>query len=147
MKKSDLVPGTKVLASVSYDDFNDSFSNHKIVKYFHDHYDESTLTGVVLDKPASDKCVIVLWHENDEEMEVEVQLLTLDTDRSLIETEFKSTVKQVKDKMKEAAKLVREANALAKKGHAPSLANMSDAIRPLINAMDSAGWRSSSWGC
>lgn len=146
MKKSDLTPGTAVLASVNDDEWGDN----EIIEYRFDEYDDYTLTGVVVDKPAKDGHVIVLWDENDwdyEEEEVEIKLLTLASDRSEIEKEFKSVSKEIKEKMKEAARLVNEAGKLAKKAHAKSLESMYDASAPLVNAMDNNGWRSSSWGC
>jgi hypothetical protein len=146
MKKSDLTPGTAVLASVNDEEWGDS----EVIKYVHNEYDDYTLTGVVVDKPASDGKVVVLWDENDwdyEEEEVEIKLLTLAEDRSAIEKEFKNLSKEIKEKMKEAARLVNEAGKLAKQAHAKSLESMWDATGPLINAMDNNGWRSSSWGC
>jgi hypothetical protein len=153
MKKSDLPPGTKVLASISDDEYGDN----ELVKYYYDQYNESTLTGTVVDNQASDlkagiKQVVVIWDENDwresEEGEiVNISLLTLETERSTVEKEFKAAAIAVKAKMTEAAKLVKEANTLAKTAHAKSLESMYDACRPLIYAMDSSGWNSSSWGC
>jgi hypothetical protein len=153
MKKSDLPPGTKVLASVSDDEYGDN----ELVKYYYDQYGESTLTGTVVDNQASDlkagvKQVVVIWDENDwrdaEEGEiVNISMLTLESERSAIEKEFKVAAAAVKAKMTEAAKIVKEANTMAKAAHARSLESMWDACRPLVNAMDASGWNSSSWGC
>ncbi len=151
MKKSDLPPGTKVLASLSDIEYGDS----ELVKYYYDQYGESTLTGTVVDNQASDlkagaKQVVVIWDVNDwdfEEQIVNISLLTLETERSTIEKEFKAATLAVKAKVTEAAKLVKEANTLAKAAHAKSLESMYDACVPLINAMDASGWNSSSWGC
>lgn len=147
MKKSDLVPGTKVIVS-----FNDEeYSDHEMIMYYPYSDDYNIATGVVLDKPAPAGKVFVKWGENDQDLddeeEVDIKLLTLDSDRSKIEQEFKDVTKQVKEKMKAAADLIHEAHKLAKKGHAKSLESMYDATAPLIGAMDSSGWRSSSWGC
>lgn len=146
MKKSDLIHGTKVLASINSEEWGD----HEIIKYVHDEYDDYTLTGVVLDGPAKPGHVVVLWDDNDQDYELEevdIKLLTLASERGNIEVEFKSYQKQIKEKMREAAKLVHEAGDLAKQAHARSLESMYDACRPLVSAMDDNGWRSSSWGC
>jgi uncharacterized protein YwqG len=147
MKKSDLKPGTQVLASVD----SDEYDGGGIVKFYFDEYDDYTLTGVVMDKDASPNHVWVKWDESDfseyDEEEVEVELLTLASERNSIEADFKAATKEVKQKMKDAAKLIKEANSIALDAHAKSLADMYDAVSPLIDAMDNAGWRSSSWGC
>lgn len=147
MKKSDLKPGTKVLLSMSNEEYSE-----EIVKYFYDEYDDNTLAGTILDKPAEAGKVWISWDESnnyseDEEAEVYINILTLESDRSKIEQEFKNFSKGIKAKIKEAAKLVLEANKMAKEAHASSLADMYDAVAPLISAMDNSGWRSSSWGC
>lgn len=65
---------------------------------------------------------------------------------SKLEVEFKKTSKEIRSKLKEAAKIIGEAQKLAKKqGH--NLSDMYDAYGPLYNAMDNAGWRTSSFGC
>lgn len=64
-----------------------------------------------------------------------------------LEAEFKAYEKEVLVKMKEAGKLIREANKLAKKAGVENLNDMYDATYPLYNAMDAAGWRTSSFGC
>lgn len=148
MKKSDLKPGTKVLLSMS----NEEYSNEDVVKYYYDEYDDNTLVATILDRPAEAGKVWITWEENNtysegEEAEVNINILTLESDRSKIEQEFKNFSKGIKAKIKEAAKLVLEANKMAKEAHASSLADMYDAVAPLINAMDNSGWRSSSWGC
>lgn len=148
MKKSDLVPGTKVLVSVDSEEYGD----HEMIKYVYDGgYDDYTIVGTIQDKSAEAGKVFVQWDENDhldlEEEEVEISLLTLASDRDQIELDFKAIAKLVKANMQDAARLIRESNKLAEKAHARSLADMYDAVRPLINAMDNSGWRSSSWGC
>lgn len=148
MKKSDLTPGTKVLATWDQPEWE----NGKIVKYRHDDYDDYTMTGVVSEKEAAAGKVFVKWEECDsadidldEDYEIDIKLLTLFTDRSEIEKEFKELNKVLKAKMKEASALIKEAGKLAKeKGY--SLANL-DAGSDLYGAMDSAGWNTSSFGC
>jgi hypothetical protein len=66
---------------------------------------------------------------------------------SELEKEYDAVSKQIRAKLTEAGKLIKEANKMAKKAGAPSLAEMYDATDPLSSAMDACGWRSSSWGC
>ena len=147
MKKSDAKPGTKVLAS--YD--NDEYSDEELIPYVYDSYGESTMVGVIRSQPASAGKVWVKWIEgnlaDDEDQEVSLDILTLESARPGMEEEFKAAAAQVKEKMEEAAKLVNEAGKLAVKAHAKSLADMYGAVTPLVNAMDKNGWRSSSWNC
>lgn len=148
MKKADLKPGTRVMACIP----RDEWSHESIVKYFHDDWNETVLNGVVLDKTAKSGKVWIAWDECDhrgegEEEEVSIEILTLESDLPEIEKDYKEVAKLIKENMKEAARLIRDSNKLAQKAHAGSLESMYDAVRPLINAMDEAGWRSSSWGC
>lgn len=148
MKKKDLKPGTRIIVSTP----SDEWSQEEYVKYYHNKYDDTTYVGTILDKPATEGYVWVAWDEDDnhsegEETEIGIDILTLESERSKIEDDFKLFAAQIKDKMKEAAKLVLEGNKLAKQAHASSLADLYDAVAPLVNAMDQSGWRSSSWGC
>jgi hypothetical protein len=63
-----------------------------------------------------------------------------------MEAEFEVIERQVVAKLKEAGKLLREANKIAKKS-GRNLAEMYDAIGPLYSAMDACGWNTSSFGC
>jgi hypothetical protein len=65
---------------------------------------------------------------------------------SKLESEFEATEKLVKEKLKEAAKSIREAQKLAKKT-GRNVSEMYEAYGTLYNAMDAAGWRTSSFGC
>lgn len=65
---------------------------------------------------------------------------------SAIEKEFDKVSTEIRAKMKEAGKLLREANKLAKK-QGQQLADMYDATDPLYSAMDACGWRTSSFDC
>jgi hypothetical protein len=149
MKKSDAKPGAKVLATMDNNEWDGATGD--IVEYVHDDdADYYTLVGVIRSKPASDGHVWVKWIEGDfdeEEQEVEISILTLASDIGEIEKEYAEVSKLIKANMKEAAKLISESHKLAKKAHVKSLESMYDAVSPLINAMDNAGWRSSSWGC
>lgn len=146
MKKSDAKPGAKVLASTNYDEFGDG---EHLGPYKYDEYGDSDLVGIIRSQPARPGYVWVKWIEGDVDMEedeeVDLKLLVLESDRAQIEKDFKEVSKQIKEKMKEAAKLVNEAGKLARKAHS-SLESM-DASWPLVSAMDDNGWRSSSWGC
>lgn len=148
MKKSELKPGTKVLACVP----SDEWSDETIVKYFHNDWNETTLVGVVMDKPAKAGKVWIEWQEcdhrgGDDEEEVDINILTLFSDLPEIEKEYKEAVKVIKKNMTEAAALINKSNKLAIAAHAKSLEDMYGATQPLVDAMDNAGWRSSSWGC
>lgn len=66
------------------------------------------------------------------------------------EEEFKALQVVIGEKFAAAAALIEEANQLAEEaGHDPVGDNYDfyDQVRPLVNAMDSAGWNSSSWSC
>jgi hypothetical protein len=156
MKKTDLTPGTKVIASIEYgDEWSDEES--KIVRFRPDEYDDYTLVGVVRSKEAAPGKVYVKWIEGEladdaegedsEGEEVDIKVLGLLSERTEMEKEFKAVQKQVKEKMKAAAALIKEAGKMADKAGLPSLANMYDVSSPLVDAMDNNGWRSSSWGC
>jgi len=66
---------------------------------------------------------------------------------SELEKEYDAVAKQIRVKLTEAGKLIKEAHKMAKKSGAESLADMYDAIDPLESAMDACGWRTSSWSC
>ena len=153
MKKSDAKPGTRVLASYAgaYDEYNDE--QIMAFRYDGEGEDYGSLVGVVRTKEAAPGKVWVKWIEGDyldsldeDESEIDLKLLILESERSTIEQEFKKVSKEIKAKMKAAADLVNEAGKLAKKSHA-ELQSMYDEVRPLVDAMDNNGWRSSSWGC
>lgn len=66
---------------------------------------------------------------------------------SALEKEYEIVAVQIRAKLTEAGKLIKEAHKMAKKSGASSLAEMYDATDPLENAMDACGWRTSSWNC
>ncbi len=154
MKKSDAKPGTKVLATWA-GAFEEYYDDNAVIAYQYNDGDYGELIGVIRSKEASPGHVWVKWIDGDgldsvdadEDMEVDLNLLVLETEKSGIEKEFKNVSKAIKEKMKEAGKLVKEANLLSKKANLGSVAHLYDAVRPLVNAMDESGWRSSSWGC
>jgi hypothetical protein len=65
---------------------------------------------------------------------------------SKLEAEFKILKDQIVDKMKEAANAIKEAAALADTFEC-NLNKIDDVTDPLYRAMDSAGWRTSSFDC
>lgn len=152
MRKSDAKPGAKVLAT--YAPAYEEYTDEEIVEYRYDPESYSDLVGVIRSKEAKPGHVWVKWIEGqyldslneDSETEVDIKILMLESDRSNIEQEFKKVSKDIKDKMKEAAVLINEAGKLARSARVP-LGSMYDETRPLVNAMDNNGWRSSSWGC
>lgn len=150
MKKSEAKPGVRIIASLVYPD-NYGYEPAYVWYYTPNTYSEYVLTGVILDKEAEqDGCVVVQWDEgcdrDEEEEEIEIEILGLESNKSDLEKEFKAVEKKISAKMKEAAKLVREANEMAQAAGAPHLESM-DASYQLVSAMDDSGWRSSSWGC
>jgi hypothetical protein len=66
---------------------------------------------------------------------------------SELEKEYEVVAVQIKSKLTEAGKLIKEAHKMAKKSGADSLHDMYDAVDPLIDAMDACGWRTSSFDC
>ena len=148
MKKSDLKPGTKVIATIQYPE-EYSYDSEEVVRYFPQN-DNEPLIGVIRSQPASPGKVFVSWIEGvrtGKEEEVDIEVLSLDSEQAALNKEFKVVEKQIKEKLKEAGKLVKEAHKMAKAAGARDLASMYDAVDPLVDAMDASGWRSSSWGC
>ena len=150
MKKNDLIPGTKVIATWDCPEYGKA----KMIKFNHYNDEEYggdyTMNGVIVDKEADTGKVFVKWEESEADLDWEedqltdIKLLTLDSDRSKIEQEYQDLQKILKVKMKEASDIIREAGKLANK-HGYSLADT--AGYDLYSAMDSAGWRTSSFGC
>src|SRR5271165_2670864 len=136
MKKSELKPGTKVIACMKHpaDEWSDDVSY--VGRYTPNEYRDDYLIGVVLIKATSNaNKVFVSWIEGElegEEQEVDVKVLSLVSDRGTLEKEFKEAQKAIKEKLKEAGNLVREANKIAQKAGAQSLADMYDVVDPLV---------------
>ena len=154
MKKNELQPGTEVIASLEYgDEYAYDNKGPQVVRYRLNDYDDNTLVGVVTSKAAGAGKVYVQWSNGfrkvggEDGEEVDVKVLSLVSDRFELEKDFKAAQKQVLAKMREAANLVKEAGKMAEKAGLPPLVNMYDVSRPLVDAMDNNGWRSSSWGC
>lgn len=154
MKKSEAKPGVRVIASRDVTDYGyDVEDSGEVIAYYHEGgYSDYTLVGVISEKKAEDKdCVTVEWDEDcdigdhEEVEEVPYKVLTLESDLPQIEKEYKEAQALVKEKLKEAAKLIEEAGQIAVNGHAKDLQSMCG--NELSNAMDNNGWRSSSWNC
>lgn len=63
-----------------------------------------------------------------------------------LEIQYNEVSRQIKENMKEAGKLLKDSNKLAQK-IGKDLHDMYDALDPLLSAMDSSGWRTSSFNC
>jgi hypothetical protein len=151
MKKSEAKPGVKVLAT--YAPAYQEYSDEEIVEYQYDIDGDGDLVGVIRSREAKPGFVWVKWIDGDYldsidgecESQIDLKILMLESDRNQIEEDFKRVSKEVKEKMKAAAKLVNEAGKLARSARC-TLESM-HAADALVNAMDDNGWRSSSWGC
>jgi hypothetical protein len=144
MKKKDLVIGARVVPLNDLKNYNPQDSYIDI--------------GIIVTEPVKDALtgnlkVYVKWDPDGtcDPSEEEVSSLELESvaepKLSKLDAEFKVYEKAVLAKMKEAGKLIREANKLSKKAGVESLNDMYDSTYPLFNAMDAAGWRTSSLGC
>jgi hypothetical protein len=69
-----------------------------------------------------------------------------DLDESDLEKEWAETEKLVKVKMEKAAALIKGAIKIAKK-HNLELNELYDGVKPLLDAMEEAGWQTSSLMC
>lgn len=63
-----------------------------------------------------------------------------------LQAEYEKYAAPIRAKVKEAAKLLEEANTLAAK-QARELTEWHDVVEPLLGAMDDIGWRTSSLSC
>lgn len=69
-----------------------------------------------------------------------------DTILSKLEEEYEAWATPIREKIKESAKLLQEAGQLADNQN-QDLAQLHDLVGPLIGAMRSVGWRTSSLSC
>lgn len=143
MKKTDLTIGTRVAYKLDSDETGQ---------------DLYLTAGAVDSEPTKNgdgKLVVsVKWDDSWRNPNPELVLvsdLALEKDvkkqASALEKEFRSYEKLVEAKLKEAAKLIKEADKLAKKAGVEGLHQMYESTYPLENAMDAAGWNTSSWSC
>jgi hypothetical protein len=151
MKKKDFAVGDRVAHAVSetYDEYEETH----YTKYRYDPDAEANY-GVITSILTTEKQATVKWDNewynryNDEPVNL-AELMHEEAFKKLeakLEEEFNEVEKEVEAKMKDAAKLIKEANKLAKKT-GRNLESMYEAVSPLVSAMDASGWRSSSWGC
>jgi hypothetical protein len=108
------------------------------------------------DNSQGNKLVIVEWNDGHlNKMQLNTLLSEADglaenkrllDEQERLEHEFEQVQSECATKLQQAARLVREASTLARsKGQ--DLQEMSEATYDLENAMESAGWRTSSWHC
>lgn len=101
--------------------------------------------------PKSPGMVMVEWDYPAGEI-TKVSVTTLMTEaeaeaaKAKLEDDFEALQDQLRDKLQQAADLINEAQKEAQ-AHGHSLVDMYDATSPLMDALDEAGWRTSSLGC
>ena len=89
------------------------------------------------------------WQKKNPEEIYESELMLeseMDEKLSELEKEYNAWVGPIAEKVKEAAKLLNEASNLAD-ANGKELANMHDAVSPMLGAMRNAGWRTSALWC
>lgn len=114
--------------------------------------EDSVYYGTILDLPSNGR-VMVKWDDswmNDDAESIELKDLfheaELKEKMSVLEAAFEQVEKDVKDKMKEAAVALLDAQKIAKKGGF-DLIDLYNATSTLEKAMDKCGWNSSSFHC
>lgn len=114
-----------------------------------------TIADPRVDPVTGEEKVYVQWdldrykQPNPEEIVTQNLLLEADGKSKIakLENEWNNAEVEVKEKLKAAAELISGAAKIADNVGCDSLLDMYDAIRPLYNAMDRAGWNTSSFGC
>lgn len=102
---------------------------------------------------------IVRWDKNkfpsygskkQEVEEVDVADLTIETDAKAkvkqLDADFDVLEEKIKGKLQQAAELIGEAEAMAD-ANGEMLSELHEATYPLMNALDNAGWATSSLSC
>lgn len=151
MKKNNFAVGDRVAHAVSetYDEYEET----QYTKYRYDPEAEANY-GVITSLLPDGVQATVKWDNewydryHDEPVKL-AELMHEEAFKKLeakLEEQFNEVEKEIAAKMKDAAKIIKEANKLAKKT-GRNLESMYDAVSPLVSAMDASGWRSSSWGC
>lgn len=115
------------------------------------------IAGPVTQHPSAGEVVVVEWGNgliqkvtvrsllSEEEAETKEAELTAEQEK--IEQEFDNMRQSVRQKMTDAAKLLDEAAAICNKHGSDLVNDMYDEVRPLLRAMDRAGWSTSSLSC
>ncbi len=132
--------------------YEDEYSSAQDVPLYYNPDGDGLRVGEVTDISAKGK-ITVKWdgsYGRTETLEAK-DLMTEEAGKarySELEAEFSVIEKQVAEKVKEIAVAIREADALSRKVGKP-LAQMGYEIiyRNLYDAMDDAGWNTSSFGC
>jgi len=139
------------VAKATSEYYEDEYSGKQIVPLRYDP-DNGLYLGEITDISAKGK-ITVKWDGRYRDTEVlEAKDLITEAEGkarySELEAEFHEIERQVAEKVGQVAQGIREANELARKTGRP-LAQMSYNIiyRTLYDAMDDAGWRTSSFGC
>lgn len=139
------------VAKATSEYYPDEYSDKEIVPLRYDP-DNEMYVGEVVDISAKGK-ITVKWDGRYRDTEVleAKDLITEEEGKTRwnqLESEFHAIEAQVAEKIKVVAQGIREANELAKKTGRP-LADMGYDIiyHTLYDAMDEAGWRTSSFGC
>ena len=132
-------------------EFYDDSEYCKKVKFYYRQYGDGPSYGTItfLDKSKA----MVQWDHyalfNDSDL-VDIKHLLSEKDMEQhfldLEKEFNKMSKELHHKMIEAGKLIEEADKIARE-HGSPLAHVYSAIEPLYDAMDNAGWHTSSFGC
>lgn len=117
---------------------------------------KGTVKGEVEKHPTLNHVVIVEWdHGNLQkvslrslitEAEGKAQDTRIKAEQERLESEWQKTEKQVAAKLQEAANAVNQAIELASKS-GKELYEMYEEARPLMRALNDAGWNSSSMSC
>jgi hypothetical protein len=119
----------------------------------HNEYEDDDCTRGVVKSVDKDGKLTVKWdsswrttnpskHDASELMAEEEANKILDK----LEAEYEVWAGPIREKIKEAAKLLAEADKLANK-QKRDLTEMHEIVGPLIGAMDDVGWRTSSLSC
>lgn len=112
-----------------------------------------TTVDSVVDPLSGKEKTLVKWDRNyfsNQPQEVYTDVLILESEgmekHSKLQEEFEDLERQCRKKLEFAVEAIAEADRLASaKGYA--LSSMHEAVGPLVDAMGSAGWSTSSWSC
>lgn len=115
------------------------------------HPDDEACFGTITDVLANGQ-VMVKWDDSWMSSNYPVDTSELHGEDALkeklsaLEVAFKKVQDEVKNKMKDAAKAILDAQKVARAAGF-DLNELEDAIAPLEGAMDKCGWQTSSWYC